>query len=467
MSTSNSLTETQIEELRDALRGRLLEPGHDGYDQARQLWNRLIDKHPGAIAKCTGTADVIECVNFVRERNIQFSVKSGGHHVSGTAVCDDGLVIDLSAMNGVHVNLDEETVRVQGGATWGDVDHETQAFGLATVGGQDPNIGVAGQTLGGGIGWLSRRYGLTIDNLLEVDVVTANGNLVTASENENPNLFWALRGGGGNFGVATSFKFELHEVGPEVLAGSLIHPFEDAAEVAAYYEDYMEEASDNVRTLFGILVLGEESYLPAELHNQRVAIVVSLYAGDPDEGREELAPLRDFGDPITDSIKTRPYTAFQRAGTSDEPWRVYLRSQYLEALPQEAIDVIIEYSEDMPSWGSSVFLSHRGGAETLPSRSATAYSHRHDAFHILIEARWEDPAADFEHKEWVHQFHRALQPYTTGEAAMNFLTKDELEGRVRAAYGENYDRLVEIKNEWDPENLFRMNQNIKPTVNNE
>lgn len=424
----------------------------------------MIDRHPAAIAKCTGVADVKTCVDYVRENNVRFSVKSGGHHVSGTAVCDDGLVIDLSDMDGVWVNHHEKTVRVQGGATWGDVDHETQAFGLATVGGQDPNIGVAGMTLGGGVGWLSRKYGLTIDNLLEVDIVTADGDVVTANKSTNPNLFWALRGGGGNFGIATSFKYRLHDVGPEVLAGSLIHPVENAAEVMRFYEEYMNQAPNEVRTLYGIMVLGEESYLPEKLHNQRVAIVISLYAGHPDDGYAELAPLREFGEPIIDSVQTRPYKEFQRAGTSDEPWRVYLKSQYLQHLPTEAIDVIVENAREAPSWESTVFISHRGGAETEPETNATAYPHRHDAFHVLIEARWEDPAADFEHKEWVREFHRKLKPYTTGEAAMNFLTCDEPQERVRAAYGKNYDRLVAVKNEWDPENLFRANQNIPPTT---
>jgi FAD/FMN-containing dehydrogenase len=240
LKDATSSEKTRFDTLRSELRGELLEPDDQGYNEARQVWNAMIDKYPTAIAKCSGTADVIVSVNYVRENESRFSVKSGGHHVTGTAVCNDGLVIDLSDMNGIWVDTEEQTAHVQAGATWGDVDHETQAFGLATVGGQDPNIGVAGMTLGGGIGWLSRKYGLTIDHLLEVELVTADGRLVTASESENSDLFWALRGGGGNFGIATSFRYQLHELGPEVLAGSLIHPIEDAASVAQFYEEFME-----------------------------------------------------------------------------------------------------------------------------------------------------------------------------------------------------------------------------------
>ena len=463
VTSDDSNNEFSFNPLRTRLQGELIEPQDDGYDEARSVWNAMIDKHPAAIAKCSGVADVITAVNFARQNDILLSVKGGGHHVSGSAVCDGGLTIDLSTMNGIWVDPESKTALAQAGATWGEVDHETQQFGLATVGGQDPNIGVAGMTLGGGIGWLSRKYGLTIDNLLEAKVVTAEGTYVTANDNTNPELFWALRGGGGNFGVVTSFKFRLHEVGPDVLAGSLIYPVEDAPKVARYYRDFMEEAPRELRTLYGLLVLGEESYLPEQLHNRRVAIIISLYAGDPSDGYDALNPLREFGQPISDSITERPYTEFQRAGMSDEPYRVYLRSQYLERLSDEVIEMIVDYSKEAPSWGSTVFISHRGGAETEPTPEATAYPHRRDAFHVLIESRWDDPAADFENKEWVREFYRALAPHTFGGPAMNFLTYDESEDRVRSAYGDNYPRLVDVKHRWDPENLFRMNQNIKPS----
>lgn len=424
----------------------------------------MIDKHPAVIAKCAGVADVISCVDFARENDLLLSVKGGGHHVAGTAVCDGGLMIDLSEMNGIWVDNQSKIARTQSGATWGEVDHETQEFGLATVGGQDPNIGVAGMTLGGGIGWLSRKYGLTIDNLLEVDLVTADGRFLTASDENHPDLFWALRGGGGNFGVVTSFKFELHTVGPNVLAGSLIHPIERTDEIAKFYNDFAADAPDELRTLFGIMVLGDGSHLPRELHNERVAIIVNLHAGDPEQAAEDLAPLREFGEPIIDSIRKRPYKEFQRAGTSEEKWRTYLRSQYLDELTPDIIDILTEYSANIPSKESTVFISHRGGAETRPAKDATAYPHRRESFHVLIEARWEDPGKDSEHLVWVQEFHQALHPYTIDGPAMNFLTEDEPEERVKASYGQNYERLVDVKTEWDPNNIFQMNQNIKPST---
>ena len=449
--------------LRESLRGALLRPGDDGYDEARTVWNAMVDREPAAIARCTGTADVVAAVAVAREHDLLLSVKSGGHHVSGTAVCDDGLVVDLSPMDGVRVDPDARTVRVQAGATWGDVDHETQAFGLAVPGGQDPNIGVAGLTLGGGVGWLSRKYGLTCDNLLSADVVTADGGLVHANADENPDLFWALRGGGGNFGVVTSFEFRLHEVGPAVFAGSLVYPFEDAREVARRYREFMTDAPREVRLLFGIMKLPAASYYPEEVHDTRVAMLIAFYAGPPEEGAAVLAPLREFGDPVMDSLRERPYEAFQQAGTSRGSMRTYLRSQYLATLSTPAIDTIVEYAEDAPSSGATVFVSPRGGAETEPPSDATAYPHRDAAHHLLVEGRWTDPGRDDEHVAWVQDFHEAVRPYTTGDAAMNFLTDDEREERVRAAYGDNYERLVAVKDEWDPQNLFRMNQNVEPT----
>jgi len=463
VTPEESTTDSQFDTLRARVRGDLLEPHDDEYEEARQVWNAMVDKHPAAIVRCSGVADVITCVDYARDDDVLLSVKGGGHHVSGSAICDGGLTIDLSRMNGIWIDPESKTARVQAGATWGDVDHETQQFGLATVGGQDPNIGVAGMTLGGGIGWLSRRYGLTVDNLLEVEMVTAQGEFVTANESTHPELFWALRGGGGNFGVVTSFEFQLHDFGPTVLAGSLIYPSEDAIDVARNYRDVMEDAPRELRTLFGLMVLGEESYLPEHLHNRPVAIVISLYAGDPSDGYPIVEPLREFGEPVIDSIKERPYKEFQQAGTSDEPYRVYLRSQYLEQLPEEALEIIVNYFDDAPSWDSSVFISHRGGAETAKPPDVTAYPHRREAFHVLIESRWDDAAADFENMEWVSEFHRALAPHTTGGPAMNFLTSDEPEERVRSAYGENYSKLVAIKDQWDPGNLFRMNQNIPPS----
>ena len=446
--------------LRDRLRGTLLTPGEAGYDDARTLWNAMVDRRPAAIARCAGVADVIAAVNAAREGDIPLSVKAGGHHVSGSAICEDGLVIDLGEMNGIRVDPGTKRVRVQAGATWGELDHETQAFGLAVPGGQDPNIGVAGLTLGGGVGWLSPKYGLTCDNLLSADVVTADGTLVRASEDENPDLFWALRGGGGNVGVVTSFEFQLHEVGPEVFAGAFVYPHEEIPAVLQCYREFMADAPREVRLLFGSMALPPASVYPEEMHGTRVAMLIAFYAGPPEDGEQVLAPLRECGDPLADSLRPRTYTGFQQAGGSEGALRTDLRSQYLATVPEAAARTILEYADDAPSAGATVFLSPWVGAETDPVSDATAYPHREPAHHLLIEARWEDPAEDDEHTTWVREFHEAMEPYTTGDVELNFLTSDESERRRRAAYGENYERLCEIKAEWDPDSLFRMHQNV-------
>ena len=459
--TDGSGTAALVDELDARTRGAVLEPGDPGFDEARTLWNARIEREPAAILRCAGAADVLAGVDLVRDRDLPLSVRSGGHHVSGSALCDDGLVLDLRPMNGVRVDPGTRRARVGPGATWGDVDHETTAFGLAVPGGQDPNIGVAGLTLGGGVGWLSRKYGLTSDNLLSADVVTADGRLVRASDAENEDLFWALRGGGGEFGVVTDFEFRLHEVG-EVFAGSLVHPHERLPDLARRYESFMTDAPPEVRLLLGSMVLPAAPYFPEAIHDTRVAILIAFHAGPPDEGERVLAPLREFGDPLFDSLRPRSYAAFQRAGESRGSMRTHLRSQYLASLPDRALEVIADHAADAPSAGATVFVSPRSGAETDPPTDATAYAHRDDAHHLLAEARWTDPAADTDHVDWVESLRYAVDPYTTGDVATNFLTAEEGD-RARAAYGENYERLVEVKRRWDPGNLFRAHPSVDPT----
>jgi FAD/FMN-containing dehydrogenase len=461
--TSNA-ADPPLDALVEDARGDLLRPGEDGYEEARTVWNALIDREPAAILRCTGTADVITGVDFAREHDLLLSVKGGGHHVSGSAVCDGGLTLDLGPMDWVHVDPETKTARVGAGATWGDVDHETQAFGLAVPGGQDPNIGVAGLTLGGGVGWLSRKHGLTCDNLLGADIVTADGELVHASETDNPDLFWALRGGGGNFGVVTAFEYELHEVGPEIFAGSLIYPATETAAVARRYRAFVADAPREVRLLFGSMHLPDSDVYPESVRDSRAAMLIASYAGPPSEGRDVLEPLREAGDPepVMDSLRPRRYADFQRAGTSQGSIRTDLRTQFFETLSDSIVDTLVEYVADPPSAGATVFVSPRSGAETDPRADATAYPHRTDAHRMLIEARWSDPDDDDVHREWVRDFHEAVRPATTGEAAMNFLTVDEGD-RIPAAYGDNYERLAEIKAEWDPDNFFRTNQNVEPS----
>ncbi|SHG99951.1 FAD-binding oxidoreductase [Halobaculum gomorrense] len=439
--------------LAERTRGTVLEPGSPDYESARTIWNARIDREPAAILSCRGVADVVAGVNAAREHGLDLSVKGGGHHVSGSALTDGGLTLDLGAMDGIRVDPEARTARVGPGATWGDVDHETTAFDLAVPGGQDPNIGVAGLTLGGGVGWLSRKHGLTSDNLRSVDLVTADGELVRASATENPELFWALRGGGGAFGVVTSFEFDLHEIG-EVFAGSLVHRLEDAPALLRRYASFTADAPPEVRLLFGVMELPASPTFPEHAHGTRVAILIAFHAGPPAEGREVLAPLRTFGDPLADTLQGRAYETFQRAGDSGGAKRTHLRSQYLDALPEPAIETAVEYATDVPDGEATLFVSPRGGAETAPPPDETAYPHRDAAHHLLLEARWEDPAADAAHVEWVETGYEALAPYTTGAAAANFLTADEGDTRRRAAYGGNYDRLAAVKRRWDPEGLF-------------
>jgi len=447
--------------LADELRGDLRRPGDAGYDEARQVWNARIDRHPAAIARCAGTADVMAAVDFARERDVRLAVKGGGHHVSGAAVCEDGLVIDLGDLDGIRVDPDARRVRVGGGATWGQVDHETQAFGLATPGGQDPDIGVGGLTLGGGVGWLSPKYGLACDNLVSADVVTADGDLVQASADEHPDLFWALRGGGGNLGVVTSFEFALHPVGPEIFAGSLVYPFERTVEVGRFYREFAAEAPREVRLLFGSMVLPDSDYYPAAVRDTRVAMLIAFYAGPPTEGEAVLAPLRERGDPLMDSLQARTYAGYQRAGHAGGAMRTDLRSQYVEAPTDAVLETVADSAADAPSAGATVFVSPWLGAETDPAPDATAYPHRDPAHHVLVEARWTDPARDDEHVAWVRECQEALRPHATGAVEANFLADVDSEERLRAAYGDNYDRLVDVKTDWDPTNLFKQNQNVE------
>lgn len=448
-----------VDSLDEATNGSVLQAGEEGYDEARAVWNARVDREPAAILRCTGAADVVAGVTAASEHGLPLSVKGGGHHVSGDAIVDTGLTLDLGPMDWVRVDPDAKRARVGPGATWGDVDHETTAFGLAVPGGQDPNIGVAGLTLGGGVGWLSRLHGLSCDNLCAADVVTAAGDLVHASPDEHPDLFWALRGGGGNVGVVTDFEFRLHDIG-EVFAGSLVYPHEALPSVARRYDAFALEAPPEARVVLGSMVMPAASYLPRSVHDTRVAILLAFHAGPPSAGKRDLAPLRAAGEPLFDSLRTRSYVAWQEAGESRGRMRTHVRSQYLSSLTDEVIERIVASGQRAPSSGATVFASPRGGAEIEPATDATAYPHREPAHHLLAEARWNDPAGDEAHVRWVEELHEVVEPETTGAAAMNFLTADEGADRVRAAYGDNYERLVEVKRRWDPEGLFAPNASV-------
>jgi FAD/FMN-containing dehydrogenase len=463
MTTTGQIEETTIETFREQLRGTVLRPEDEGYEEARTLWNAMIDKRPALIAQCTGAADVITAVDFARDLDLPLAVKGGGHNVAGTALCDDGLVIDLSPMDAVSVDPEAQTARVQAGATIGDLDHETQAFGLVTTGGIMSETGVAGLTLGGGLGYLARKFGLAHDNIRSMDVVTAEGELVTASSRQNPELFWGLRGGSGNFGVVTSFEFDLHELGPEILNVRLIYPPDQIPETLQFYEEFMREAPNEVGCYAGILEGSPEYGVPEELHGVTLLGIRGLYAGGISEGKEAFEPLREFGDPIADMTQPLPYTEHQQQ--VDDLYcaghRNYWKSNFYDGISEGFVDTIMEYTASIPSPYSTVFFEWMGGAIAELSRDATAFPHRDRAFAFTVAPKWTDPERDEEHIRWAREFHQALEPYASDGVYVNYLSNDE-SSRVPEAYGERYERLHDLKTEWDPGNLFQTNQNIEP-----
>ncbi len=457
--------ERTVRDLESAFDGTILRPTDEGYDDGRTVWNAMIDRRPAVIARCASVADVIAAVNFGRENGLRTAVKGGGHNIGGKAVCDDGLMIDLSRMDAVDVDPEAAAVRVEAGATWADVDHETQTFGLATTGGLVSTTGVAGLTLGGGNGWLARTYGLSIDNLRSVDLVTATGDLVRASDGENSDLFWGIRGGGGNFGIVTSFEFDLHEVGPEVLSGLIIHPFDDARDVFRFHRDFVADAPDAVTCHAAVITAPPAPFLPEDVHGSLVVALVVCYSGAIEDGEDALRPLREFGDPIADAVGPQPYVETQQMlNDAYAPGRRnYWKSHFFDDLSDDAIDTLLRHAETASSPFTSVVLEAMGGAIERVDPAETAYPHREAAYALGIFPAWMDPDEDGEQIAWGRQFFEAMAPYATGGVYVNYLGQEGPE-RVKAAYGENYGRLADLKTEYDPENFFRMNQNVEPAV---
>ena len=458
----------EIEGLRDLSTGVSPDARRPGYDEARTIWNGMIDKRPALIARCSGTADVIYAVRFAREYELLTAIRGGGHNVAGNAVCDGGLMIDLSAMTGVHVDPTQRTVRVEGGATWGDVDHDTQAHGLATPGGVVSTTGVAGLTLGGGMGWLRRKHGLACDNLLSANVVTADGELVTASAEEHPDLLWGLKGGGGNVGVVTSFEFELHEIGPEVAFAAVMYPMEEAGELLPVWRDFMEAAPEEITSQAILWTVPEHDAFTEEVRGHDVFVTGPLYAGEPEEGDRSLRPLRELSEPVLDMSGIAPYTFVQ---TSFDPFypsgdgRYYWKSTDLDRLDPDAIGALVRHGRERPSPRTHLIVWHQGGAMGRVPTEVTAFGDRSAPYTLTIDSTWFDPARDEENVSWTRSVWDDLQRFSTGGLYLNFPGMgEEGEELVRAAYGEGYRRLVELKNRWDPDNLFRMNQNIEPTV---
>lgn len=460
MMTKEITRETDIQ-----LKGKLISPEDGYYDEARSVWNGMIDKRPSLIARCRGVVDVMNAVNFARNNDLTAAIRGGGHNIAGHAVCDGGLVIDLSQMRSVRVDPQAKTARVGPGAVWADLDRETQAFGLAVPGGLVSSTGVAGLTLGGGFGWLSRKYGLTCDNLLSADVVTAEGRFLKASATENADLFWALRGGGGNFGAVTSFEFELHEVGPTLLSGLLLYRLEDAPAVIRHYRKVIADAPDELSCYLLFRPAPRAPFLPEDVHGRPILALVMCYAGDSEAGEEATRPLRDFGQPLADKVAPRPYTKFQQI--SDANWqpgfRDYWKAEYLRGLSDEAIDTLVHFAGTIPTTMTDFKIAHFEGAISRIPGDATAFPHRKAPFVININTRWKNPKEDKSNIAWTRKFFDAMQTFSTGGTYVSFLGEEGPQ-RIQAAFGDNYQRLVEIKNKYDPRNFFRLNQNIKPQL---
>lgn len=449
------LGERDIKDLGAGMRGELLLPGEDGYDAARTIWNAMIDRRPALIARCAGAADVMRAVDFARTNNLLLSVRGGGHNVSGNAVCDGGLMVDLSPMRSVRVDPAKRTARAEPGVTWGELDRETQAFGLATTGGVISTTGIAGLTLGGGWGWLGGRLGLACDNLLSVDIVTAGGRLLKAGADENNDLFWGIRGGGGNFGVATSLEYQLHPLG-EVLGGMLIHPLDKAREVLKFYDEFTANSPDELVSIAAFATSPDGAPI--------VGIGV-CYSGAIEEGERLLRPLRQFGSPLADHVRPTAYLEMQKI--LDAGFRPglqnYWKSNFLTRLDALGIDTIVDYVSRAPTPQSSVAIEQLGNGVRRVARGKTAFDHRDARYSFLVCGMCEHPSGNEAITRWTRNLIDAMAPFSTATVYVNYLGQEGGEGtdRVKAAYApETYERLVALKKRYDPSNLFRMNQNI-------
>ena len=450
-----ALDDASVAEFKRAFHGLVILPSDADYDAARKIWNASIDKYPGMIARCAGVADVVHAVKFARANDLAVAVRGGGHNVGGRALCDRGIVVDLSAMKGVFVDPDRGTARVQAGATLGDVDRETHLFGLAVPLGVVSKTGVAGLTLGGGVGWLVRKYGLTCDNVLSFDMVTAEGSPVTASAEKNADLFWALRGGGGNFGIVTSFLYQAHPVST-VLGGLIIYGRDQAGPVIRHYRDVLASAPEELTVYAGLISTPEG--MPA-------VAVIACYCGDPADAGRAMQPLREFGSPLVDGIQRMPFPAMQKLLDDAFPDRAYnyWKSTFVTELSDEVIDLIVEHADRARSPLSAVVLEFYGGAAGRVGKTETAFAQRQAEHDIGIMAQWTDPAEAGTHIAWARGLADALTPYSSGGYLLNFLS-EEGHDTIRAAFGENYPRLTELKRKYDPTNFFRINQNIQPAT---
>ncbi len=451
------ISEAEVEDFRGSLHGESLLPGDDGYDGARQIWNAMVDKRPALIARCSGTADVINSVNFAKENGLLISVRGGGHNFPGNSVCNDGLMIDLSRMTGVRVDPAARTVRAQGGTKWGAFDHETQAFGLAAPGGTDVDTGIAGLTLGGGIGWLSGSYGLSCDNLVSADVVTADGRSFTASADENPDLLWGLRGGGGNFGVVTSLEYRLHPVGPKVLAGFLVYPFGKVKEFFAVVNELTDTMPDELNLITFLTNLPDGG--------GKACTILLCYSGPIEEGERVIRPLREFGPPLSDSVRPMPYTEAQKLAVAPPGRQNYLKSHFIKQVSDDVVDIALDNFERITSPLSSILFQYLGNASQRVPASETAFGHRGALCEWATNAVFLDPGESEVHVRWVREYASEMLPFSSG-AYINQVGTEAEEGEeaIQAAFGDNFQSLAALKQKYDPTNLFSHNQNIRPRI---
>lgn len=460
---SAALDDAAVNGLASALKGTLIKQDDPAFDETRAIWNALIDKRPALIVQCATTADIVTTVKFAREHGLLVAVRGAGHNIAGKAVWDDALMIDLSQMKGVRVDADAKRAFVEPGATLADVDAATAAHGLATPTGINSTTGIAGLTLGGGFGWLSRKYGMTVDNLISAEVVTANGEQVTANESENADLFWALRGGSGNFGIVTQFEFQLHAVGPDLLSGLIVLPQSQAKDALKKYAAFTKAMPEELNIWSVLRKAPPLPFLPEDVHGTNVIIFALCYAGDPTEGEKAIAPVREWGDPVGEHVGVQPFAAWQQAFDPllTPGMRNYWKSHNFTEISDGLIDAVVEAAGKVPSPHCEVFIAALGGATARVAPDAMAYSHRDATYVMNVHGRWETAGEDAAGMAWARSAFDAAAPFATGGVYVNFMPADE-EDRVPAAYGINQARLAEIKKKYDPTNFFSLNQNIKP-----
>lgn len=454
-----------IPKLKAEIKGEVILPSHPDYDEARKIWNGMIDRKPAVIVQCAEEDDVPHAIRFARGNKLIISILGGGHHIAGNSLCDDGLVIDFSKMNDVSVDTKNRRATVEPGATLADFDQATQEYGLATPTGINSTTGISGLTLGGGFGWLTRKYGLTIDNLLSANMVTAEGKKLRVSESNNEDLFWAIRGGGGNFGVVTKYDFKLHPVGPEVLAGLLVFPFTEAQKVLQQYRDFVSSAPEELNVWVVLRKAPQLPFLPEKVHGKMVVVMPVFYDGDIAKGEKLIDLVRKFGTLHGEHVGSQPYTAWQQAFDPllTPGVRNYWKSHNFTDLKDGVLNKMIEFAGKMPSPHCEIFIGLISGYQNKIPTEATAYSSRDAKFVMNVHSRWEKPKDDDKCIAWARRFFKATAPYASGGAYVNFMTEEE-QNRVMSAYGPNYERLVEIKTKYDPKNIFQMNQNIKPRM---